>query len=239
MKRAIVMMAKPPIPGQVKTRLAATIGDDAAADLHAAFIADVAATIASVPDAKPFLAWTGDRDHPGFAPAVRHRFEFVPQGDGGLGERLDHVGMRLAGECSEVLIVGSDSPTLASGHFEEAFLALRHAPVVLGPSFDGGYYLVGFRSRWFAETAREEDVHPLFRDVPWSTPAVLAATLANCAAVDADVELLGFWYDVDEIADLDLLRTHLLDYLRSTEKGAAPNTVEVLVQRTAHGSHEK
>ena len=99
----------------------------------------------------------------------------------------------------------------------------RHE-VVVGPSFDGGYYLLGVRSRWFLQTSSPEQIHPLFRDVSWSTGDVLGQTLSRCRAMSCLCDLIGFWYDVDTIEDLDLLTTHLLDYLRYTGQDVAPRT---------------
>ena len=121
----------------------------------------------------------------------------------------------------QLLIIGSDSPTLAARHFEAAFDALdAGADVVIGPSFDGGYYLIGFRA---AHTG-------VFQDIDWSTREVLGQTLARANQEELDVALLEFWYDVDELEDLLLLRTHLRQHLARMGGGQYSDTRTMLEQ---------
>lgn len=233
MSSTVVMFAKAPVPGTVKTRLAAAIGDEPAADLYSAFIDDIADTVART-DARRVVAHTGDAAHPGFARLRELAFDFVRQADGDLGARLDAAIRQQIEHSDHVVVIGSDSPTLHPEHIAEAVLALRMRPVVLGPSFDGGYYLVAVRSEWFRETAPAGEIHPLFRDIQWSTGNVLGQTLRRCRELSCLCDLMAFWYDVDTIEDLDLLRTHLLDYLRSPMydggRDVASRTAEILVR---------
>ncbi len=220
MTDAIVVFAKAPVPGRVKTRLAATIGDEAAADLHRAFLADLAETVAET-GAAAYLATSGDEEHGGFDPYRAADFTFIDQGGGDLGDRLVSVSNRLfeAGH-EKLVIIGSDSPTLMTSHFEQGFEALDDVPVVLGPSFDGGYYLIGL-----------DGPHPeVFQAIDWSTPRVANQTLTRCREHGLLWDLLGFWYDVDTIEDLDILRFHLLGHLTQMNPQIIPHTVQALRQ---------
>lgn len=229
MTRTVVMFAKAPEPGKVKTRLAASIGDERAAGLHAAFIADIGATVASV-EGRHVLAWSGDPDHPAFAPLRELDYDFMPQPEGDLGQRLDRAMRREANRADAVVIIGSDSPTLMAEHLEDAFQKLQRASVVLGPSFDGGYYLIGVRSQWYLDLAPDDAVHPLFDEVSWSTADVLDQTLRRCRQMSCLCDLTAFWYDVDTIEDLNLLKTHLLEHLRPSGRDLAGNTAKLLTE---------
>jgi rSAM/selenodomain-associated transferase 1 len=117
----------------------------------------------------------------------------VPQEGQDLGERLIRAFDRLfAAGHDRVAIIGSDSPHLPATHMNEAFELLASCDVVFGPSRDGGYYLVALNR------PRPE----LFRDVPWSTDAVLARSLEIAAGADIRTALLPEWCDVDTVADL-------------------------------------
>ena len=213
MTRTIIVMAKAPQPGKAKTRLAATVGDAAACELAEAFIHDLSFMLATV-DADVVIAWSGDREHRAFDEARARGHRLVDQGVGTLGERLSRVIRAEAERCDEVIVIGSDSPTLTPGHFVEAFDALSRADVVVGPSFDGGYYLLGVKSAWFTHVGDHALIHPVFADIDWSTEDVFRQTLRQIRSVGGLCELTRFCYDVDTYDDLKLLRTHLLDYLR-------------------------
>lgn len=225
----VTMFAKAPVAGKVKTRLAATLGFEVAANLHAAFLADLGGTLerlvqsSDVRSVSASLSLAGDADHPAFVDLIERRgFSARNQGEGGLGERLSLVTTRAFEQgVEQLLIIGSDSPTLAARHFEAAFDALdAGADVVIGPSFDGGYYLIGFRA---AHTG-------VFQDIDWSTREVLGQTLARANQEELDVALLEFWYDVDELEDLLLLRTHLRQHLARMGGGQYSDTRTMLEQ---------
>ena len=119
-----------------------------------------------------------------------------------MGERLDHVLTQcLNSGFDQVVAINSDSPTLPSRHVAEAFsrLADETVDMVLGPTDDGGYYLIGWKRAY----------PQLVRDVTMSTPHVLDDTLDVAAASDVRVSLLANWHDVDEPSDLDRLEADL------------------------------
>lgn len=224
--QAIVLFAKAPVPGKVKTRLAASIGDDRAAEMHRAFLADLAMTVSSSADAV-YLATSGDDAHPGFDPYRERDFRFLDQGEGDLGDRLSKITRELFEfGHSQVVIIGSDSPTLQAGHFERAFAALESVSVVLGPSFDGGYYLIGL-----------DGPHvEVFEHIDWSTSSVADQTLSRCREHGLLWDLLGFWYDVDTIEDLEILRFHLLGHLAHTSPKLTPHTEQALRRLETDGA---
>ena len=134
---------------------------------------------------------------------------------------------RLEAGAERVVLLGSDSPTLPLGVIGRALDRLvAGVDVVLGPSFDGGYYLVGARAR----------CDGIFEGIDWSTPRVLGQTLKRCEALGLGVELLEFWYDVDEAQDLRLLRTHLLGYLAVTSPSKHSETRSYLEALESRGS---
>lgn len=199
---ALLVIAKQPTPGQTKTRLAPPLTADAAAALYECFLADTLDLVRRVPETDHLIAFLPAEARPYFA-ALAPDFELVLQEGVELGERLDHALTACLGRgYARAVIMNSDGPTLPATHLARAFAALRDgAEVVLGPSDDGGYYLIGVRQ----PTPR------LLRQVRMSTPTVLADTLALAAEEGLQVELLPAWYDVDEAADLARLAHELAE----------------------------
>jgi len=221
----LVVFARDPAPGRVKTRLARTVGDDAAAALYAALVRDLRDRLAGATCA---VRWAVAAPDDGFA--ARFALDpatVFPQPDGDLGARLAGALARMLDEgFARCAIVGSDVPELDAPIVGRAFAALRDADVVLGPAIDGGYYLVAARAP-----------HDLFRDVAWSTSTVLADTLARAAALGLRTALLEPLLDVDEERDLDALvdlvaRRGARGGLAAT--AAALDAVEALRTRSRH-----
>jgi uncharacterized protein len=194
--RALAVIAKEPVAGLAKTRLAAAVGPAAAARAAEAMLADTVAAVASVPGVTRWLC---------FAPAeARARmaglgpgFSLLAQVDGDLGDRLAGcLAGLLAGGAGRVAIVGADTPHVPAAVYLAAFDLLDQVDVVLGPATDGGYYLVA------AKASRPE----LFRGVPMGTGAVLAATLGRAAAAGLEVGLLPATGDLDRLEDLEWAR---------------------------------
>lgn len=195
------IFVKLPTAGTVKTRLAAKIGDAAAARLYAAFIEDLIARFAE----------TADRRFLCYAPATKatelhfrgiggQSFQVWPQPACDLGERMaSFMRENLRDANDRVVIIGSDSPTLPRAFVHRAFDCLRNCECILGPATDGGYYLVGQSTRLL----------PIFGDVPWSTPDVLAHTIVKLRELPAKLALLPPWYDVDSWEDCQMLAGHI------------------------------
>lgn len=190
----IVVMAKYPVAGAVKTRLAASIGAEAACRLQRAFVLDLAARLSGVDFPVTWAFWPPDAPFAGLvAPSP-----CMPQVEGDLGVRL-HAAMHACVEQRPlpVLAIGIDSPHLDLRHLHEAADALGEGvPVVLGPAVDGGYYLIGLRT----------PEPSLFMGIPWGTPAVLEATLRRARERALEVRLLPATFDVDDAGGLSALR---------------------------------
>ena len=223
----VVVFAKAPLPGKVKTRLAASIGAEQAAAFAEAFIDDTCDTVARL-DARGVVAYAGDPEHPAFVRARGLGMQLRPQPDGDLGTRLETVLRAEAANADTVTAIGADSPTMLPSHFEQSWSALQTHDVVIGPSFDGGYYLLGLTAKILLSQSAP---HPIFDGIDWSTGAVLGQTLRRCRAIGALCELIGFCYDVDTLQDLQLLQTHLLEHLRPSGLDVAHNTA-ILLSKT-------
>lgn len=220
---ALVIMAKAPVPGEVKTRLCPPLSFDHAAELYSCMVRDRILQVIRFHELRVFLALPYAVD-PEQAAKLACGLEVVTQRGEGLGERLQSSAeavFRMG--YSRVLLADSDSPTLPSHYISQALSMLQETPgqAVLGPTIDGGYYLIGL-SAPCAE---------LFRDIPWSTPSVLNCTLQRAAEAGVKVSLLPEWYDVDTGGDLIRLR----EDLRGPAASAAPRTAAWMAARRLPG----
>ncbi len=223
----LVLLAKAPIAGTTKTRLARERSDKDALLLSSGFLMDLAdqcarwrgERLAVDGNRRVALYASPDIHDPVLAEVARRagaRLE-VQQGDD-LGARLRHAFDReFERGARAVCAIGSDSPTLPLHLLDEAFRALAWERVVLGPTFDGGYWLVG----------AQRPAPDLFSGVPWSTSAVCAHTISKLSLLGIQPRLLPFWYDIDEAADLERLVWHARA-LRSAHPGAVPATWSAL-----------
>jgi uncharacterized protein len=210
---AIAIMAKAPSPGTVKTRLCPPLTPPEAAELSRCFLVDKITQVRSLRDVSPAIAFTPESEH-GLFQALAPEFELVPQRGADLGARLrGSLDALLRRGHPAALAIDTDTPTLPTEFLQQAirFAIAPEIDVVVGPTEDGGYYLIGGRA-----------VHrELFDDVPWSTSAVLRLTLERAVASGLRLACLPLWFDVDTPRDLARLRTMLR--ARRTE-GAAKET---------------
>ena len=169
MRIPAAIMAKVPAAGEVKTRLCPPLTPTQAAGLARCFLQDRVAQLRGLPAVAPVVAFTPPDREAELRALVPDDVRLVPQQGAGLGARLDRLLTDLVAEgAGGAIAVDADSPTLPTDFVRRAcmHLAERTADMVLGPCDDGGYYLIGLR-----QAAPE-----LFRDMPWSTPAVLEET---------------------------------------------------------------
>ena len=212
---ALIVVAKRPAAGHTKTRLSPPLSPDQAALLYECFLRDTLELMRRVtrrvPGVKPVIAYL-PRDAESYFAQLAPEFDRMVQTGDDLGARLDHALQRyLALGYERVAIMNSDGPTLPIDHLAAAFDALSdHADVVLGPSDDGGYYLIGLK----------KPAPRLLREVQMSTPRVTADTLALAEAEGLRVKLLPVWYDVDDVESLRRLR----DELATAPSHVAPHT---------------
>ena len=195
MSKAIVLFAKAPRPGRVKTRLVPDLSGKDAASLHDAFVRDMWERLWTVAPDSCFLY--SDRSWPPYVELAGADRATLQRG-GDLGAKLLHSFEELSAQGYErILIVGSDSPTLSADFLQRGLDMLASKDAVLGPTSDGGYYAVGCR------VPKTE----MFSQVTWSTPATLAHTERAFEGMGWSIERLPQWYDVDTIDDLRRLAT--------------------------------
>jgi uncharacterized protein len=199
---ALGIMCKAPQPGTTKTRLAAVVGNEQAASLAACFLRDVATVVEAVPEnigRRCYGVYAPQSAEAALKAILPASFRLLLQEDADFGVVLSSAVRHLleAGHGCVVLI-NADSPTLPAQLLTEAITTLRKPGdrVVLGPTLDGGYYLIGLKAP-----------HPsLFDDIPWSTSDVYRLTVARARAIGLPVTALPVWYDVDDAETLAWLR---------------------------------
>jgi rSAM/selenodomain-associated transferase 1 len=200
---ALVIFAKYPEPGQVKTRLGAVIGMLAAARLYRAFLGDLALRFGQHAEQQGYhLLWACVPSSQPIEAILGEEACIVPQQGATLAERMDNLCHRLREDgYRQAVLLGSDAPQVPTSAVERAFALLNTHDVVLGPAEDGGYYLIGIHL--------QPEPPDLFRGMQMSTPTVLLETLARARAAHYSVALLDLTFDVDTLADLRKLATLL------------------------------
>lgn len=197
-RAAIWVFCKEPVQGKVKTRLAASIGEEKATDVYRQLVQHTIQAVASSPADKIFC----------FAPAdaekrIAHWLDHpvvIPQAAGDLGDRMLHAfrQSRSMG-YDKTVIIGTDCPELAPQHLAQALDLLDRYDLVIGPAHDGGYYLIAAR----------EAHEALFRDIPWSTDAVLDSTLRSAEDHELTYATLPALSDLDTVDEYKLFRSML------------------------------
>lgn len=216
----IVIFVRSPDKGTVKTRLTAVLDQDTVVELYRRFVLDLLGTLSHgnfglricfyPAGAKRKVAdWLGEG------------YVYAAQRGRDLGERLENAFLAAFAEgFRRVVIIGSDSPDLPGEILEEAVRSLALKDVVIGPSIDGGYYLIGFNADRF--------LTKVFRGIDWGTPTVFQRTMGVLSRHSYDVRVLRQWRDIDTYEDLvAFVREHeltpagrllTLDFLRTCEK---------------------
>jgi len=195
-----ILFARSPALGRVKTRLESHLTPEQACRLHCAMTSDVAGMLAqALPNAQKWIFFSDALLRTPASNGLKLPVEFSVglQEGADLGERLGDAFTRaLSSGARRVVIFGSDSPTLPPAVAAQAFEALADRDLVLGPTEDGGYYLIGCRR-----------FHPaLFENVVWSSPRAFEQTRANAERLGYTAQVLEPWFDVDEWQDLERLR---------------------------------
>lgn len=206
---ALVIFAKAPIPGEVKTRLCPPLTPDEAATLHGSFVLDMlersktAVAKLKLPLDR-YLACMPSSTLVFFKiMEERQGVKLVDQVGDDLGTRMQHTFETMfAKQYQRVFLVGTDVPSLPLDHYAQALALLETNDLVLGPALDGGYYLIGLK----------RTVPDLFVGIPWSTDRVLEMTREKATTLGLKTALLPPWRDVDTIDDLQaLIETSALD----------------------------
>lgn len=218
MKRAVICFTRVPKPGVTKTRLLPILSGDQCAKLHTAFLQDLSAVYAQV-QADLFVSYTKDPDWEMLKGIFSSAAGFFPQEGADLGEKMyNAIGYVLAHGYDTVILTGADLPRMTSSHLESGFDALTGADIVLGPTSDGGYYLVGMKQPHRA----------IFENQRYGGATVLESTVAAGKSAGLNVALANLCDDVDTPEDLRAL-TDLLppesvtfQYLMQLKKEGVP-----------------
>lgn len=220
-------MVKAPRPGHVKTRLCPPLSPEDAASLAACFAQDTAAKAHSVSHSVHIVYSPADGLEE-LETLLSPGLFWMPQQGEGLGERM-LAAMQIASTqgFSPLVMIGTDFPTLPPSRLSSAFELLNtgQADIVLGPAYDGGYYLIGLK----------RPVPDIFDSVAWSTPHALTDTLNNASSLGLSVVQLPMWYDVDTPDDLWRLIAELND--SQTAREYAPKTFQWLSSHADFNNH--
>ena len=199
----IALFVKPPIPGVVKTRLAHEIGADRACSIYKQ-LAD--AIIYQIQSSGTPLALFFDGQHPETVPVdwLRTALIWSTQQGNDLGERMAAAFHQMFGlGITRIILVGSDIHGLDAAYLQQASTLLEDHDLVLGPTYDGGYCLIGCNQAGFRDG--------IFQDISWSTDQVLRQTLAIADAAGLSSALLPYLRDIDTFADLQDCNLQLPD----------------------------
>lgn len=183
----LIVFVKNAIHGQVKTRLAADIGDDEAMRIYNKLVTRTREAVSGLPIStfiyySSFLAedeWSSES----YIKGVQYGAD--------LGERMSNAIQAVLGEKQKVVLIGSDCPTIHRDHIREACNQLSSNQLVLGPSYDGGYYLIGMDNHY----------PELFSGISWSTSAVFDQTIAIASKLHLQTALLKHEPDIDFASD--------------------------------------
>lgn len=191
------MFTKYPEKGKVKSRLSLYWDEDIVARLYRSFVEDLLDRLSGGDYQFRIAYYPAERDKD-FAGQFGDGFSYMPQIGEDLGERMKNTFIRCFSEgLQSVIIIGSDSPDLPRRIIEEAFQALKKHGAVIGPSFDGGYYLIGFSGKSFFSSA--------FDGVAWGTDSVFKKTMQHLKEAGIPVHVLPVWRDIDRPEDIAAL----------------------------------
>ena len=195
---AVILFARDPILGQVKTRLSSSFNDETILRLYTCFVEDSLEKIRQVDNADCFVG-ISPSNISGFFNGIEDSDTrlFIQQGKD-LGDKMRQAFVdRFSDGYKKVVIIGSDSPSLPVSYINKALNSDKD--LILGPSTDGGYYLIAMTGK----------VSEVFDGIAWGTEQVLNETLNRVKKAGVSLELLPVWYDVDFPEDLKFLKTHL------------------------------
>ncbi len=222
---ALIVFAKAPIEGYVKTRLCPPLTPDEAASLHGSLVLDLLERCQSLQGCDRILAGAPTPDHPFFG-AMKTRFKIPIWGQVGddLGARMAHAFQSALGSpYQSVIIIGTDIPGLTVPLISSAFKSLQDHDIVLGPTIDGGYSLIGLRS----------PAPQIFENIPWSTDVVFSLTQEKANAMGLSVKVLPMLRDLDTVEDLQAFIKESKDPKKQVFSSRTNNVLLELEKRVA------
>ncbi len=202
MKKALIIFVKAPLPGTVKTRLQKDLGRDETVRVYKSFITEITSQYAGMKGFDRLLGCAPAKDHEFLNEiAEKNKMKTFDQRGSDLGKKIVNAFRDYFKKgYTDVILIGSDSPTIPKEFIRKAFRALEKNDFVVGPCCDGGMYLVG---------ARKKIESRLFQNIPWDTSDVLNMVLEKLYRYRIEFSMLPFWYDVDDIDDFKFLKLHL------------------------------
>ena len=213
---ALILFARDPILGKVKTRLSPFLEEDVILKLYTCFLQDSLYNIRQVENVDRFVGVAPSNESGFFTGTLGSDIRIFVQEGENLGDKMrGAIQDRFVEGYERVVIIGSDSPSLPVAYICRAMGSDKD--MVLGPSTDGGYYLIGMRGK----------VVEVFKDVTWGTETVLQETCEHLVHNGASLELLPVWYDVDTPEDLKFFKAHL-DLIQQAGLGAFGETGKLL-----------
>ena len=215
-ENAVVLFARDPVLGKVKTRLSPFLDDETILQLYTCFLHDSLDKIRQVENADLFIGISPSNQSGFFTGMPGSDMRIFVQEGKELGDKMRRaIQDRFAEGYEKVVIIGSDSPSLPVSYIERALASDKD--MVLGPSTDGGYYLIGMKGA----------LTEVFEGVTWGTEKVLQETCDHLVQNGVPLELLPVWYDIDSPEDLKFFKTHL-QLIEQSGLGTAGETGKLL-----------
>ncbi len=189
--RQLIIFIKNPILGKVKTRLAASIGNESALKVYLKLMQHTQEVALQVDCDRHLFYDSNISEDDSWS---THSFEKKLQSNGDLGHRMEAAFTNVLSDGNSTIIIGSDCPEISPQLIEEAYNKLELVDVIIGPTHDGGYYLLGMK-----------DLHPsLFRDIEWSSSTVFDDTIEKIKSAGLLYTQLPIRHDMDEVSTLEL-----------------------------------
>ncbi|MCK5655242.1 MAG: TIGR04282 family arsenosugar biosynthesis glycosyltransferase [Candidatus Aureabacteria bacterium] len=192
MKRILIIFAKEPVRGKVKTRLAPHLSQTKCLALYKELLEATVALARGVKCGKKIIAYDFCGRNPSFLKKIASDFEFYKQNGKDLGARMFDAFETFVTNNTKAVIIGSDSPDLPRSYISRAFEMLSKNDLVLGPAYDGGYYLIGLK----------EPCKKIFEGIKWSSGSVFERTLEKAKKLKKKAAVLNSWHDIDTPEDL-------------------------------------
>ena len=192
--RCLLFFIKNPEKGKVKTRLASTMGNETAVKLYRRFLLEMLSML-NRGTFLFYLCFHPENSLSDLKNWLGHHYLYMPQQGENLGERMKNGFVEaFSMDFKRVVLIGSDIPDLPLESIEEAFISLREKDGVIGPSLDGGYYLIGFKDKTFSPR--------VFEGISWSKENVFEKTMKAFKEEGLTIHTLPFLRDIDTIEDL-------------------------------------
>ena len=201
----VLLFTRFPLPGRSKTRLIPVLGAQGAAELQRTMTEHAVAEASQVTTARQcsIEIHYADGDEASMRTWLGNGYSYRPQADGDIGTRMAQAIMPHLGKKRGVVLIGADCPDISSPLLTEALQAVACNDMVIGPAYDGGYYLIGVSGR-----LRADVVAVLFCGIPWGAPDVYAQTMARAGSQRLTSHILPKLHDIDRPEDLRNLHRH-------------------------------